>query len=132
MNTRNQGRGRQVRKERPFKERQRDTSTESTRSTNSRNDSRVDLTKARKQRDNKADEQANRTRDKNYESTGRISAADSKDRGKNEGIRRPEKGSGFRDKNNALVQSRDGYRESPKGTYLSMLLICSECIYSAI
>ena len=116
MNTRNQGRVRQVRKERPFKDRQRDTSTESTRSTNSRNDSRIDVTKTRKQRDNKADEQANRTRDKNYESTGRISVADSKDRGRNEGLRRPEKSTGFRDKNNASVQSRDGYRDSAKGT----------------
>jgi hypothetical protein len=115
MNARSQGRGRQARKERPFKDRQRDTSTESTRSTNSRNDSRIDVTKTRKQRDSKADEQANRTRDKNYESTGRVPAADSKDRGKNENIRRPEKGSGFREKNNTLVQSREGYRDSPKG-----------------
>ena len=115
MNARSQGRGRQARKERPFKDKQRDTSTESTRSTSSRNDSRIDLTKNRKQRDNKADEQTGRARDKNYESTGRVSAADSKDRGKNESLRRPEKGSGFRDKNNTLVQSRDGYRDSPKG-----------------
>ena len=115
MNARSQGRGRQARKERPFKDKQRDTSTESTRSTNSRNDSRTDLTKNRKQRDNKPEEQAGRTREKNYESTGRISAADLKDRGKNESLRRPEKGSGFRDKNNALVQSRDGYRDPPKG-----------------
>ena len=114
MNARSQGRVRQARKERLFKDRQRDTSTESTRSTNSRNDSRVDVTKTRKQRDNKTDEQANRTRDKNYEGTGRVSTADSKDRGKNESLRRPEKSSGFREKNNALVQ-RDVYRDSLKG-----------------
>ena len=117
MNARNQSRvNRQARKERPFKDRQRDTSTESTRSTNPRNDTRIDLTKNRKQRENKADEQANRSRDKNYETAGRIPPADPKDRGKNEPLRRPEKGSGFREKNNALVQ-RDGYRDSLKGIY---------------
>lgn len=116
MNARSQGRTRQVRKERPSKDRQRDTSTESTRSTNtSRNDSRVDITKTRKPRDGKADELPNRSRDKNYESSTKASTADPKDRGKNEGLRRPEKAAGFREKNNALTQGRDGYRDSPKG-----------------
>lgn len=115
MNVRNPGRARQARKERPFREKQRDNSTESTRSTSSRNDSRIDIAKNRKQRENKADEQASRGRDKNYDIPNRISSADSKDRGKNENLRRPEKSSGFRDKNNALVQGRDGYRDSTKG-----------------
>ena len=114
MNVRNPGRGRQVRRERPFKERHLDSSVDSTRSTSaSRHESRGgEIGKPRKHRENKPDE--NRSRDKNYETIGKLSAADFKDRGKPESGRRPDKG-GTREKNNALIQGRDGYRELSKG-----------------
>lgn len=117
MNVRNPGRGRQVRRERPFKERQhRDSSVESTRSTSAlRHESRGgEIGKTRKHRENKPEEPSNRSRDKNYESMGKLSTAESKDRGKPESGRRPDKGA-TREKNNALIQGRDGYRELAKG-----------------
>lgn len=115
MSARNQGRVRQPRKERPFKERHRDTSNDSTRSTgSSRNESRGgDAAKNRKHRDNKTDEPSNRSRDRIYESTGKATS-DVKERTKPDTGRRPDKGL-HREKASALTQGRDGYRDLPKG-----------------
>ena len=118
MNVRNPGRGRQLRRERPFKERHLETSVDSTRSTSgSRHETRGgEIGKPRKHRENKLDEPPNlqRSRDKNYETVGKLSTADLKERGKPESGRRPDKGA-TREKNNALIQGRDGYRELSKG-----------------
>ena len=121
MNARNQGRGRQTRKERPFKERQQDNPNEPTRNGNLRNDSRIDLTKNRRAREGKGEELTGRPRDgRNYDNSARVTVADgNKDRNKNDRLRRNEK---ERERNNTLIQNRDnrdGHRESLKGIQIS-------------